>query len=701
MKATEAKLLTFIKNSPQLIIPIYQRTYAWTDKQCEKLWNDILNAGDSQKVDGHFVGSVVYIEEGLYHVTDQSSLLVIDGQQRLTTVTLILEALARALGEVEPINGFSAIKIREWYLINRLEVNDRHFKLRLSQTDDSSLRAIIKGLGQPADASLRITENFDRFQKRLAGEAKRDGLKRVCVGLSKLMIVDVALARGQDNPQLIFESMNSTGKELSQADLIRNFILMGLEPDLQEQLYEQYWRPMELEFGQEAYGTSFDSFMRHFLTMRTGEIPREREVYEAFKAYSLESFGTSEGIEALVSDMREFAKYFCAIALGSEEDPALADVFRDLREYKIDVAYPFLLELYADYAAGTLTKPEFAEAARLVESYAFRRWVCSIPTNSLNKTFATFMKGVDKTRYLESVRAQFLLLPSYRRFPSDQDFRQELQRRDLYNVRLRSYWLRKIENHGRKERVAVEEYTIEHILPQNPNLPSAWCDALGPDWKAVQEKLLHTLGNLTLTGYNSEYSDKPFAEKRDMLGGFRESPLRLNEGIAGLERWDEEAIRVRAEKLADQAVDVWALPEVSEQRLDELRPAKPETQSAYGLEDYENLSDPKLRELFETFSREVLALDQCATEEFKQHYIAYKAESGFVYVHPHAKRLRLRLNMPFSELDDPLERCRATGKGQLGDGDVELMVADLDDIPYAISMVTQSLERQLGDSTMS
>ncbi len=549
MKATEAKLLSFLQKSPQFVIPIYQRTYSWTDKQCRQLWDDILRAGSSDTIAVHFIGSIVYVEQGLSQITHQAPLLVIDGQQRLTTLSLLLEALARALGDAEPVDGFSAAKMRHYYLSNPLESGDRYFKLLLSQTDNASLKAIIKNAEQPKEPSVRVTQNFALFTGLLA-EQKGD-LTPVCRGLAKLVVVDIALSRDQDNPQLIFESMNSTGKELSQADLIRNFILMGLEPSLQTRLYEQYWRPMEQDFGQEAYGTQFDSFMRHYLTVRTGDIPREREVYEAFKDYSRTTPVRDAGIEALVKEIRAFARYFCALALGTEKEPTLSQVFHDLRELKVDVAYPFLLELYRDYATNNLSAADFAAAVRLTEAYVFRRAICTIPTNSMNKTFATLGKALKKDRYLESIQAQFLMLPSYRRFPDDGEFRRDLQSRDLYNFRSRSYWLRRLENHGRKERVPVDEYTIEHILPQNPDLPEAWKKALGVEWQRLQQKWLHTLGNLTLTGYNTEYSDRPFTEKRDMKGGFKESPLKLNAGLGQLNVWNEATIQERAERLAE------------------------------------------------------------------------------------------------------------------------------------------------------
>ena len=696
MKATEAKLLGFLQKSSQFVIPIYQRTYSWTEKQCRQLWDDVLRAGTNNDIAVHFIGSIVYVEQGLSQVSHQAPLLVIDGQQRLTTVSLLLEALARALGDAEPVDGFSAAKLRHYYLSNPLEAGERYFKLLLSQADRGSLKAVIKNAEQPKDASPLVTRNFALFAGLLAD--RKGDLAPVCRGLAKLVVVDIALSREQDNPQLIFESMNSTGKELSQADLIRNFVLMGLEPDVQGRLYEDFWRPMEVDFGQEAYGTQFDSFMRHYLTVRTGDIPREREVYEAFKEYSRTKPVQAAGIEALVRDIRDFARYFCAMALGREPDAALGLAFHDLRELKVDVAYPFLLELYHDYAGQALGAADFAAAVRLVESYVFRRAVCAIPTNSMNKTFATFGKALRKDRYLESVQAQFLSLPSYRRLPGDDEFHRDLQTRDLYNFRSRSYWLRRLENHGRKERVPVDEYTIEHILPQNPDLSAAWKTSLGADWDRVQQQWLHTLGNLTLTGYNAEYSDRPFSDKRDIEGGFKQSPLKLNAGLGQQDSWDEAAIRERAGRLADQALAVWAAPKLEPAVLAAYQPGRTPAAGGYAIEDHPHLLTAGLRDLFEAFRKEVLALDPCVTEEFLKLYVAYKAETNFVDVVPQSKRLRLSLNMPFPEIADPRGWCKdVTGVGRWGNGDVEVGLKSIDELPYVLGLVRQSYERQMGE----
>lgn len=695
MKATEAKLLDFLKKSPQFVIPIYQRTYSWSEKECRQLWDDIMRAGRDEAVSVHFVGSIVYVEKGLYSVTSQSPLLVIDGQQRLTTVTLLIEAVARSLNGSEPLEGFSAKKLRNYYLLNPLEEGQSRYKLILTQTDKTSLVALIDQQAPPHDHSIRINANFEFFSQQIVGAQAE--IEALCRGLAKLAIVDISLSREQDNPQLIFESLNSTGRELSQADLIRNFVLMGLEPQQQTKLYEHYWRRIEIDFGQEGYVSHFDGFMRHYLTVKTGEIPNVRAVYDAFKQHARTPDIEAAGVEALVADIRAFAGYYCAMALGTESDPALSDAFQDLRELKVDVAFPLLLELYRDYATDILSKKDFLDAVRLVESYVFRRAICAIPTNSMNRTFANFGRSLKKDRYLESIQANFLLLPSYRRFPLEDEFKRDLPNRDLYNSRLRSYWLRRLENHGRKERVLVDEYTIEHVLPQNEDLSAEWKQDLGPDWQRIQQTWLHTLGNLTLTGYNSELSDRPFLEKRDMKGGFADSPIRLNEGLAKLDHWNEAEIQKRAEVLAAKVVTVWTEPTLDPSVLDAYRP-QPVVTAAYSIDDHPHLAAGPLREVFEAFRKQVLALDPTVTEEFLKLYVAYKAETNFVDAVPQKNRLRLSLNMPFPDINDPKGIARdVTNLGRWGNGDVELSLSSMDELPYVMGLVRQSFERQMGD----
>lgn len=708
MKATETKLLDFLKKSHQFVIPIYQRTYSWTEKECRQLWDDIIRCGSSDKIIVHFVGSIVYIEKADSNVSTWEPLLVIDGQQRMTTVTLLIAALAKKIGDKEPLDGFSADLLRGYYLMNTLEKGERRFKLVLSQTDKDSLIATVSGGPRPAEESIRITDNFSLFEDLI--DAAGSNLAPVCKGLAKLMMVDIKLKRGEDNPQLIFESMNSTGKELSQADLIRNYILMGLEHELQTEMYDQFWRPMEVAFGQEAYGTHFDGFMRHYLTVKTGEIPNINGVYDAFKVYSQtcrdKAMDEDTHIKSLVRDIREYAGYFCAMALDSETDADLKLGFQDLRELKVDVAYPLLLELYHDYKANQLSKSDLLLSVRLIESYVFRRAVCAIPTNSMNMTFANFSKSLRKERYFESLQAQFLVLPSYRRFPGDKEFSDNMQTRDLYNFRNRSYWLRRLENHERKpgERVLVNELTIEHIMPQNENLSIKWREDLGDDWKRIQQTWLHTLGNLTLTAYNSDFSDRTFNEKRDMPGvpdkGLKLSPLKLNQGLGALGKWDEAAIKARAVKLADMAVNIWPAPKLGEELLADYRPKPAAVVSGYTINNHSHLLNETTGALFEAFRKAVLGLHPCVSEEFRKLYVAYKAETNFVDVVPQAKRLRLALNMRFVDVNDPRGLCKdVTGKGRWGNGDAEIGFSNLEDLPYIIGLVQQSLELQLGNNS--
>jgi predicted transport protein len=467
---------------------------------------------------------------------------------------------------------------------------------------------------------------------------------------------------------------------------------------------------MEVDFGQEAYTVYFDAFMRHYLTVKTGDIPKLNAVYDTFKEHArvsrLEAVDDNTHIENLIRDVRNYASYFCAMTLGSETDSELKNAFHDLKELKVDVAYPFLLELYHDYKIGILSKADLLASVRLVESYVFRRVICAVPTNSMNKTFATFSKFLNKEKYFESLQAHFLGLPSYRRFPTDEEFHRDIQTRDLYNFRSCSYWLRRLENYNREERVIVNEFTIEHIMPQNENVSEEWRTALGEDWKRIHNEYLHTLGNLTLTAYNSEYSDLPFDVKRDMPKspekGLKQSPLKLNQGLGVLESWNEEAIKNRANNLASLSLKVWTEPVLSQEVMDSYAP-KVETKTEYTIDDHQYLANGSemygddVRNLFEAFRKEVLALDPCVTETFLKLYVAYKAETNFVDVVPQARRLRLVLNLKFSEINDEKGMSRdISDLGRWGNGDVEVVLSKVEELPYVMGLVRQAFEKQMG-----
>ena len=691
MIAQAVNLMNFLKGPKQFIIPIYQRTYSWTLKECGQLWDDIIKTGGNDKVEGHFVGSVVYIERGLYQISSIPQLLVIDGQQRLTTISLLLAAFGRALeGSLESLDT-TRKKIDNYFLLNSEEENDLRYKLLLTQSDKDTLIRLIEGKELTDQKSGRIVENNQFFEDKIKNSGV--SLETLYKGIAKLIIVDISLDRDHDNPQLIFESLNSTGLELSQADLIRNYILMGLEPKEQSELYEDYWYEMEKSFGQSAYKTHFDRFMRDYLTLKMNRIPRLDEVYHEFKQYVHSQQAAT--IQDIVADIYLFSKYFVSIALEKEPDRELREAICDINALKVDVAYPLLLELYNDYANQKLLKEEFIEALRLIESYVFRRAICGIPTNSLNKTFATFNKVLDKANYMESFKVALILMDSYRRFPTDDEFRRELLVKDLYNFRTRNYWLRRVENYDRKEKVNVEDYTIEHIMPQNENLSEAWQQELGENWKQVHERYLHTLGNLTLTGYNSELSDRPFIEKRNMQGGFADSPIRLNRSLAVLEQWNEDEIKKRAEILSEQVVKVWAYPQVADDVLRRYKEEDKTRRKEYTLANHPHLTGAML-ELFNQFRKRVLNLDSSVTEEILKLYIAYKSSTNFVDVVPQKSRLRLSINMRFSEIDDPKGLCKdVTNLGRWGNGDVEVGFSSAGQLEDVMYLVAQSFERNV------
>ncbi len=403
MKADAIKLLDFIGKSQekQFVIPIYQRVYSWEKEQCKQLWDDIIKTGGNDQIEGHFIGSIVFVHDGIY-TTNYNELLIIDGQQRLTTITLLLIALRNYLNdEDEFLEKFSRQKIQNRYLINSYEKGDKKFRLILSEPDRDTLLSLIdENKRKPSEPSLKIVENFKLFEKWI--RENTDELETIFKGLDKLMVVEISLERGKDNPQLIFESMNSTGKDLTQTDLIRNYILMGLEPEKQEIFYKKYWRAMEEDFKQNE--TLLNQFVRHYLTIKTREIPNINKVYEAFKDYQQKK-GTE--IEVLLQDLQKYCKYFCQIAFKKEADKDLNKALSFLVDLEMDVIYPLLLELYSDYSDKVLSNADFISIIYLIESYICRRAVCGLGTNSLNKIFPSFTKKIDKKQYLKSVEKHF------------------------------------------------------------------------------------------------------------------------------------------------------------------------------------------------------------------------------------------------------------------------------------------------------
>ncbi|WP_367696508.1 GmrSD restriction endonuclease domain-containing protein [Helicobacter pylori] len=687
MKADAMKLLDFIGKSQekQFVIPIYQRVYSWGKEHCEQLWDDIVKTGGNDQIEGHFIGSIVFVHDGIY-TTNYNELLIIDGQQRLTTITLLFIALRDHLNdEDEFLEKFSRQKIQNRYLINSDEKGDKKFKLILSEPDRDTLLSLIdENKRKPSELSLKIMENFKLFEEWIRKNTNK--LETIFKGLDKLMVVEISLERSKDNPQLIFESMNSTGKDLTQTDLIRNYILMGLEPEKQEIFYKKYWKGLEEDFKQNE--TLFNQFVRHYLTIKTREIPNISKVYEAFKSYQQE-----RGIEteALLQDLQKYCGFFCQIAFKKEADKDLNKALSFLVDLEMDVVYPLLLELYSDYSDGVLSKQDFIPIIALTESYICRRAVCGLGTNSLNKVFPSFTKHIQKDEYFKSLKAHFVCLTEKQRFPNNDEFKKLFITIDLYHFQKKEYFFERLENFDTKEPVNTKECTTEHIMPQT--LTKEWERDLGENFQAIHDKYLHTIGNLTLTGYNKEYNNKSFQEKRDMEKGFKQSPLRLNQSLKDLESFGEKEIEKRANDLADWALKIWTYPKLDAETLEKYKPKK--GKKVYDLSSYKFGSHS--RELFDILSKEIKALDERISEKFNQDYISYVFDKNFVDIVAQTKDLKLYLNMPFNELQDEKNLARdMTNKGHLGNGDIEVKLETKENIPYCLGLIKQVLEKQMG-----
>ena len=564
MKANEIDFLKFLESRNQFFIPIFQRPYSWEKSHCKQLWDDVLRIGENHEILSYFLGSIVYMEEDTATIGTVSRYLVIDGQQRLATLSLLILALGKAIEAQDEKQGneigITLDQLSSFYLFNDKTDGELRYKLLLTHPDKETLIQLLEGRidlkEPPDDVSPLLLDSYRFFETEL----NRDNLKTIYAGIKKLIIVEIILEPLGDNPQLIFDSLNSTGLELSETDRIRHYVLMGQDTDSQNELYENYWSPIQDRFGSE-YANWFDWFIRDYLTLKTRQIPNIKSVYEKFKAY-VPITTESEKLVEVLGDIRHYSKHYVKFTLLYEDDPDLRKCFEDIDELGAGVARPFLLEVYEDYERGQIEKAEMTQILRLVESYVFRRAVYGIPTNSLNKTFAALMTWVNKTNYLKSLQDTFLGMRSYRSYPSDEEFKEALLTKDVYNFKRCDYLLRKLESHGNKEPFDATKYTVEHIMPQNPDLSDEWKKELGENWQEVHGKYLHTIGNLTLTGYNPELSDRSFMEKKHLdPGGFLQSRLRLNDSLIQVEKWNETAIQSRAEELAEKALKIWISPE--------------------------------------------------------------------------------------------------------------------------------------------
>ncbi|WP_044413356.1 DUF262 domain-containing protein [Thiomicrospira microaerophila] len=602
MKANETKIEDFLSsNKTQFVIPVYQRNYDWNTQQCKQLLDDILQVGSRSDMNVHFIGSIVYVHDDVYTSSKIKELTIIDGQQRLTTLTLIYVALYRLAMELD--NHQLVDEINETYLINKYVSDSEKLKLKPTDNNERALQYLLRSdEGEEFNEYSKLIDNFQYFRTRI-NEHNMEFVQR---GLAKLMFVEISLDREKDDPQRIFESLNSTGLELSQSDLIRNYILMGLSRNDQQLIYQNYWEIIEALAKDEVDNVSrVSDFIRDFLTLENKKIPNKGKVYQEFK----DKFPTStlDNLKATLSSLKQLAKHYNKlINPKNETDKDIQIQLGYINRLEINVAYPFLMKVYDDYHQKLINKDVFLRVLGVVQSYAWRRFIVGLPTNALNKVFMSLYDKVEPSRYIHSIESALVSKSGSQRFPRDQEVIDAFKFKDVYNIKSKNrvYLLERLENHNNNEYVQIEgnpSITIEHIFPQTPD--SKWRANLdSSEFNKIKENYLHTISNLTLSGNNGKLSNKPFLEKRDLENaGYADSRLWLNKYLSSIPRWSLEQVEARFALISNRFLEIWPFPSV------QLEDSKNEELNIFEAEE------PKGKKLeYAIFLDEKLAITQVA-----------------------------------------------------------------------------------------
>ncbi len=564
MKGEDKPLLKLMDGSEnRFIIPVYQRNYDWGASQCRQLFSDLT---DIVKYDrpSHFFGCMVRSRSKGGRADE---FLVIDGQQRMTTVCLIFLAIYWNLkrGNIEADDSKLAEKIFKKFLVDEYETTEKKVRLKLNKEDRAAFDYLVDEGEGGAFAESNVVSNFNYFYNSVKNlNVKIDDFFEA---IKRLIVIDIFLGN-DDDPQLIFESLNSTGLDLTEADKIRNFVLLGLSEDKQEEYYTKYWSSIEKDCSGKD---DLDNFIRDYLTIKspTGDIPKFQDVYPAFK-----SFAEGKEIEPIMAEMKRHASLYKRIKSARVGDASANEIMARLNYLELTITYAYLLGLLTYAEEHNMPQSEITEILSCIEIFVFRRLICGYPTNALLKMFATLHQQVLKNKKEEDSYYDVMvyLLENRKRtvvFPKDDEFRQSFIEKPVYLMRpkSRTYILDRLENGNSKEKIDVinnvqkGELSVEHIMPQT--LTQHWKEQLGSDYSRIHEEWLHTIANLTLTGYNVQYSNRPFLEKKEDKNGFAASPLRLNKYISKFDKWTEAEMKERQTEMGKRALTVWPYPETS------------------------------------------------------------------------------------------------------------------------------------------
>jgi uncharacterized protein with ParB-like and HNH nuclease domain len=648
MKANEVSLNNFLSQTKtQFIIPVYQRNYDWTEEQCRQLFYDIIEVGNKPG-SSHFIGSIVFIHEGVYTSSEVKQLVVIDGQQRLTTFSLLYLALFRFAKE----NGFDdkADEINDTFLTNKY-VKDDNYKLKLKQSENNAkaFKHLLSN-NNPSQYNefSKVINNYNFFRQHIT----KENFETILMGINSLLFVEISLERGKDDPQRIFESLNSTGLELSQADLIRNYILMGLAPNEQVRIFENYWDIIEnnaKDLNKEESKVS--DFIRDYLTFKNKKIPNKSAVYDEFKLRyaNRDNKFYSESIEEIKTFSFQYNKL---INPTKENDIEIRKELNYINRLEINVSFPFLMPVYNDYVLEVIDKKTFVQILKFIQSYIWRRFMISLPTNALNKIFMNLYSDVDKANYLESIQRALLKKKGVQKFPTDKEIELALAEKDVYNIQSKNrvYLFELLENYNNREFVNVENpnITIEHIFPQSPE--AKWKELLqAEEFKTMEEKYLNTIANLTLSGNNGSLGNKTFYEKKhlnknDKQQGYQYSRLWLNQYLKEITEWNILNLENRLRILTDRFFKIWEFPNIV---IDE---------DFDNDEDYTifNAPDPRHKKLdYFIFKDEKIETEEIA----KMYYHVVKkliAENPGAFNHPDIKQ-SISLTTNPTELRSPYE----------------------------------------------
>ena len=703
MRAEDKQLTKSITGNNQFIIPVFQRDYCWTEEQCKQLWEDVMSAGDKR----HFLGSIVYVENDSR--TDFQSWLLIDGQQRLTTITLLLIAIRDYINEVgwEPSDHDSPTseKLNTNFLKNQSESDkDRRFKLVLRRKDDDTLRALVENQIDDElskDYSQLILNAYKFFRECLL--EPRVDLDDLYRNIGHLDIVDVKLEQDKDNPQLVFESMNSTGVDLNQSDLIRNYLLMGMSECEQTQLYDNHWCKIELSFVNHPH--TFDLFLRDYVALKTVSDQQVRvdAIYDEFKKFWTPS--SNIGLEELLSDMVKFARYYASFSgipsvhIPNQSDK-LSKAMANMRSLHTTQGV-LVMRLFDCYERQQLAMEEFIHAITLIESYVLRRALIGLDTRSYWKIFTRIAYRLDdNASVLEALKVAFARLAGKINFPTDEEFKRGLQEKELYTLRVCRHILDQLENAGQKEPSPVSEYSIEHIMPIDiANVPD-WQRMLGNDWQSTHKKWLNRLGNLTLTAYNSEYSNNPFEKKKKIDGGFNESAVRLNKYVRLQTQWTETQIEERGKELTNIGLKIWPHHHADEMSIQEAEIIDLRNRANTRSPDDLEMGD-HVRQILNEVQKQVHDLGDVIVVAEQNSVCCHRPRAGvFAELSPMTHHLRIFLPLEFNELDDERNLIvqdvsswkRVTRRTQ---NDFNLLIDNLtlENIEPAMHMIRQSFDK--------